>query len=119
MDRRKMLQFIIKIAISVAIIVFCSQIGRKLPTLAGLIATMPITSLIVLLWLWYDNPTEQGLMIEYAKGALWGIIPSAFFFLVAWFCFQKRLHISIVLGLSFAVWVAAAFVHQWLLGRQG
>ena len=42
---------VIKLLISVGVIVFCTQIGRKLPTLAGLIAVMPLTGLIVLLWL--------------------------------------------------------------------
>ena len=39
---------VIKLLISVSIIIFCTQIGRKLPTLAGLVAVMPLTGLIVL-----------------------------------------------------------------------
>jgi uncharacterized membrane protein (GlpM family) len=93
----------------------CSQIGRKLPTLAGLIAVMPLTGLIVLVWLYLDNPGNLSLMTNYTKGALWGIVPSVLFFLVAFLCFQKRLSLWIVLCASFAVWIIAAFVHQLLL----
>ncbi len=111
------MRFIIKLSISVAIIIFCTQIGKKLPTLAGLIAVMPLTGLIVLLWLYADNPGDFNLMIDYTKGALWGIVPSILFFLVAFFCFRKQLNLPIVLCASFAVWIAAAAVHQWLLNR--
>jgi len=64
------MRFVIKLLISVGIIVFCTQIGRKLPTLAGLIAVMPLTGLIVLLWLHTDKPQDFALLAEYTKGAL-------------------------------------------------
>ena len=111
------IRFIIKLLISVAVIIFCTQIGRKLPTLAGLIAVMPLTGLIVLLWLYADNVGDFNLMIDYTKGALWGILPSILFFLVAFFCFRRQLNLWIVLCASFAVWTIAAFIHQWLLNK--
>ena len=106
---------VIKLLISVSIIVFCTQIGRKLPTLAGLIAVMPLTGLIVLVWLYQDKPDNFNLMTEYTKGALWGILPSILFFLTAFMCFRKHLSLWIVLCASFTVWLIAAFTHQWLL----
>ena len=109
------MRFAIKLAISVSIIIFCTQISRRFPSLGGLIAVMPLTGLIVLLWLYSDNPNNFSLMIDYTKGALWGIIPSVLFFLVAFVCFHKHLPLWIVLCASFAAWIAAAFVHQWLL----
>ena len=115
-DKRSVcMRFAIKLLISVCVIAFCAQIGRKLPTLAGLIAVMPLTGLIVLIWLYMDNPGNFNLMNEYTKGALWGIVPSVLFFLVAFICFHKRLSLWIVLCASFAVWLVAAFIHQLLL----
>jgi len=107
----------IKILISVIIIVFCTQIGRRLPTLAGLVAVMPLTGLIVLVWLYTDNPDNFNIVIDYTKGALWGILPSILFFLTAFICFRKHLSLWIVLCASFAVWLIAAFFHQWLLHK--
>ena len=109
------MRFLIKLLISVGIIIFCAQIGRKLPTLAGLIAVMPLTGLIVLVWLCLDNPGNFNMMTDYTKGALWGIVPSVLFFLVAFLCFHKKLSLWIVLCASFAVWLVAAFIHQLLL----
>ena len=74
------MRFFIKLLISVCIIVLCTQIGRKLPTLAGLITVMPLTGLIVLVWLYMDNPGNFGVMNDYCKGALLGILPTILFF---------------------------------------
>ena len=111
------MRFVIKLLISIGVIVFCTQIGRKLPALAGLIAVMPLTGVIVMLWLYSENPENFTRMIDYSKGALWGILPSILFFLVAFMCFRKHLPLWIVLCASFAVWLMGAFVHQWLLGK--
>lgn len=111
------MRFVIKVLISVGIIVFCTQIGRKLPSLAGLIAVMPLTGVIVLVWLYLDNPGNFELMRNYTKAALWGIIPSILFFLVAFLCLKKQMAIWAVLCASFAVWVVTAAIHQWLLSK--
>ena len=109
------MKFVIKLLISVCVISICAAVARKVPTLAGLIAVMPLTGLIVLVGLYLDNPGNLTLMTDYTKGAVFGIVPSILFFLVAFVCFHKRLPLWIVLCTGSAVWIAAAFVHQWLL----
>ena len=110
------MDYLLKLTISVAVIILCTQIGKKLPSTAGLIATMPLTGLIILVWLYYDNRNNHELMINYTRGAVWGILPTIFFFLMAFFCFKNHLSLPIVLLASFAVWFIGALIHQWLLG---
>jgi uncharacterized membrane protein (GlpM family) len=109
------LKFFIKLFATVLIIIFCVQIGKKAPTLAGLIATAPITTLIVLLWLWSDKPGDFKLMADYTKGVLWGIIPTAIFFAAAFVCFKKNLSILPTLSISFTAWFVSAVIHQLIL----
>ena len=109
------MQFVFKLLISIAIIVFCTQIGRKFPSRGGLIATMPLTGVIVLVWLYSDNPGNFRLMENYTKGALWGIAPSIMFFIVAYLCFHKHFSLPLVLTASFGTWLVGAFIHQWFL----
>ena len=111
------MRFVIKILVSLCILTLCSWIVQKhkLPTLAGLIAVMPLTGLLVMVWVYLDNPGNFSVMTDYAKGALWGIVPSILFFLVAFLCFRRQLSLWIVLPVSFGVWLVAAAVHQWLL----
>ena len=108
-------QFVLKLALANGVIIICSQIGKKLPSLGGLIATMPLTGLIIMVWLYTEDPENVSTMKQYTKGALWGIGPSILFFLVAHYCFSRQLPLGLVLGLSFGVWAAGAAVHQWLL----
>ncbi len=62
------MQFTIKLLIAICVIIFCSQIGKRVPTLSGLIATMPLTALIVMVWLnleiriKYCVPASMGLL---------------------------------------------------------
>ncbi len=109
------MEFFVKILISVAIIIVCTQIGRSFPSLSGLIATMPIVSVIILVWIYSDNPGNFKLMEDFTRAALWGIIPSILFFVAAYISFVKHYPIGIVLCVSFGTWLVGAFVHQWLL----
>jgi len=109
------MKFVIKLLISMCVISICAAIVLKVPTLAGLIAVMPLTGLIVLVWLYLDNPGDFVLMTNYTKGVLWGIVPTLMFFLVAFLCFHRQLPLWLVLCASFAVWLVGAFFHQWLL----
>ena len=103
--------------LSVCVIVLCAQIARRQPRLGGLIAVMPLTGLAALVWLYVSNPTNFKDMTDFTQAALWGIIPSILFFLVAFFCFRRHMPLWKVLCASFSVWIVAAFVHQWLLKK--
>jgi len=107
--------FLIKLAVSNLIIVSCVLISRRFPTLGGLIATMPLTSLIVLIWLATDNPGNSRLLCEYTRGVLWGILPTLVFFVTAYLCLRKGGGLPIVLSVSGAVWLGGALLHQYLL----
>jgi len=107
--------FLIKLVISNLIIVASVLIGRRFPTLGGLIATMPLTSLIVLLWLASDNPGNIRLLGDYTRGVLWGILPTIGFFVAAFLCLRKGIGLPVVLAVAGAVWLGGALLHQFLL----
>ena len=107
--------FFVKLILSNLVIIGCAQLGKRFPSLAGLIATMPLTTLIVLLWLYNDQPGDTRELVAYTRGVLWGIGPTICFFAMAWFCFHRGYSLSLTLGLSFTVWLAGAALHQALL----
>ena len=109
------MQFALKIALSITVIIVCTQIGKKFPTLGGLIATMPLTGLIVLVWLYSDDPKNFSLLEDYTKGALWGIGPTILFFASAYTCFHMHFSLAVVLSVSFSVWFVGACIHQFVL----
>jgi uncharacterized membrane protein (GlpM family) len=109
------MQLALKLLISNFIILLCVWLGRRFPSLGGLIATVPITSLIVLFWLWHDNPGDRTILPAYVEGVFYGVIPTMLFFGAAWFCLKRGFHLPATLTVSFAVWIAAALLHQLLL----
>jgi uncharacterized membrane protein (GlpM family) len=109
------MDYIVKLAITISIIIICTQIGKNSPTLAGLIATMPLTGLIVLIWIYTDNPQRNDLIIDYTRGVVWGIVPTILFFLTALICLKKDLSFSMALCISSSVWLIGAFIHQWFI----
>lgn len=109
------MQFIIKLVVTVGIIVISSQIGKRFPSLAGLIATMPLTGLLVLMWLYTESPENKSIMVDYTRAAIWGIFPSIMFYFAAWFCFRRGMSLPGALGAGFGVWIIGAIVHQTFL----
>lgn len=83
--------------------------------MAGLVSVMPLTGLLVMVWVYLENKGNPEIMQSFTKGALWGSLPTFLFFTATFFCFKKNLPLSITLAASFSVWLGAAVVHQWIL----
>ena len=109
------MQILVKSAFSLVIILVATGIGKKFPSLAGLIGVMPLTGALVLVWMHLENRGNPDVMLAFTKGALWGILPSILFFFAAFFCFKRQLPLPIVLCISFGIWLTGAFAHQWFL----
>jgi len=97
------MQIPIKAITSAAIILAATVIGKKFLSTTGLIGVMPLTGALILVWMYLGNRGNPKVMQEFARGALWGILPSILFFLVAFVCFKKQLALPIVLLSSFGV----------------
>jgi uncharacterized membrane protein (GlpM family) len=108
------MSFILKVVL-VVVIVFCAEMGKKLPFLSALIATMPLTTLIVMLWIYGDTGGDIIKVNSFVRGVIWGAVPTVLFYIVVYFCFQKRLPLPAVLAAGFSVWAVGALVHQALL----
>jgi uncharacterized membrane protein (GlpM family) len=106
---------VIKIVISVSVILTCTWVGKRFPSLGGLLAVMPLTGLLVMVFLYFGTEKDSEKMLEYNRGALWGIIPSMMFFAVAFWAFKRQFSLPMVLTFSFSAWILGAAVHQYFL----
>jgi hypothetical protein len=66
---------VIKAAISGVIVAVVSEVARRYPGWGGLVASLPLTSLLAMLWLWRDTG-ETGRVAELAGSTFWFILPS-------------------------------------------
>jgi len=70
-----MLYLVIKAAISGVIVAAVSEIARRYPGWGGLVASLPLTSLLAMLWLWRDTSDGERIA-ELSTSTIWFIIPS-------------------------------------------
>jgi len=109
------MQFALKLLLANIVIISCLLLGRRLPALSGLIASMPLTTLVVLIWLHADNPGDNRVITNFVSGVFWGVIPTFLFFAVAWFCLRRGIPLFTTLATSMVVWLLGACVHQSML----
>jgi hypothetical protein len=76
-----MVYFAIKCALSGIIIAVVSEVAKRSPALGALIVSLPLVSLLGILWLWRDTgDTER--IATHAESTFWYVLPSLPMFLI-------------------------------------
>jgi hypothetical protein len=74
-------QFLLKVVVSALIVAGASELARR-STLAGaLLASLPLTSVLAMIWLWRDGATPAQIA-GFAGNILWLVLPSLLLFVV-------------------------------------
>ena len=77
---RAVLYLIIKAALSGVIVAAVSEVARRYPGWGGLLAALPLTSLLAMLWLWRDAHDSER-VAELSASTFWFVLPSLPMFL--------------------------------------
>ena len=70
-----MLYLIIKAALSGAIVAAVSEVARRYPGWGGLVASLPLTSLLAMVWLYRDSSDPER-VAELSVSTIWFFVPS-------------------------------------------
>ncbi len=100
-----MLYYIIKIAISAAVIVAVSEIAKRHSGVAALLAALPLISLLAFIWLHLEGATATAIG-ELSTQIFWLVLPSLVLFIV--------LPVLLRLGLNF--WLSLALACSATVG---
>ena len=76
-----MLYLFIKAALSGIIIAIDSEVAKRYPGFGALIASLPLVSLLGMIWLWRDKPDVPN-MAAHVESTFWFVLPSLPMFLV-------------------------------------
>jgi hypothetical protein len=57
-----------------------SEIGRRSPAFGALVASLPLVSLLAIIWLWRDT-RDTARIAAHAQATFWDVIPSLPMFL--------------------------------------
>lgn len=76
-----MWQLAAKALLSGALIVAIAEVGKRLPTLGALIASLPLVSVLGMILLWQGRPDAEN-MARHAEATFWYVLPSLPMFLL-------------------------------------
>ena len=91
-----MIYFIIKTLLTALIIVVVSEIAKKSSLLAAIIISIPLTSLVAFIWLYWDTRDAQKL-IDLSYHTIIMVIPSFVFFIILTLMLKLKQSFSISL----------------------
>jgi hypothetical protein len=76
-----MIYFVIKCTVSGIIIAVVSEVAKRSPAFGALIVSLPLVSLLGILWLWRDTGDAERIA-SHAESTFWYVLPSLPMFLV-------------------------------------
>ncbi|WP_227396095.1 DUF3147 family protein [Jeotgalibacillus aurantiacus] len=95
---------VVKIIVSAVIIAVVTEIARRFPTYGGIIAALPLVSLLSIFWL-YVQGTEKAELSKFALGVLWGFPATAVLLLIVFLSLKYSLNLFVGLGLGVSGWM--------------
>jgi len=76
-----MTYYLVKLFVSAGLIVAVSEVAKRSGYLGGLIASLPLVSLLAIGWMWFE--THDGAKVaDFSRSVFWFVLPSLLFFLV-------------------------------------
>lgn len=76
-----MLAFALRAALSGVMIALVALLARRSPALGALVASLPLVSVMGMMWLWHDTH-DSARLASHAEATLWYVIPSLPMFLL-------------------------------------
>lgn len=110
--------YLIKIAVSALIIVLVSEIAKRNSSFAALVASLPLTSLLAIIWMRVEG-SQVGQIAELSSQIFWLVLPSLLLFLLLPLMLKQGLAFWLSLGLASAATVICYLIIIPLLRRFG
>jgi hypothetical protein len=76
-----MLYLLVKALVSGALIAIASTVAKRYPGFGALVASLPLVSVLGMIWLWKDRPDAEN-MAKHAGATFWYVLPSLPMFLL-------------------------------------
>ena len=113
-----MLYLFIKAALSGAIVAAVSEIARRYPGWGGLVASLPLTSLLAMIWLWRDTGDPERIA-ALSTGAFWFILPSLPLFIILPLLIRSGIGFWASFAIAIGVTLALYALMFWAAPRLG
>ena len=113
-----MLYLAIKAGLSGIIIAIVSEVAKRYPGFGALIASLPLVSVLGMIWLWRDKPDVPN-MAAHVEATFWFVLPSLPMFLLIPWMLRSGVSFWVALAIGCAVTIALYLGMTWLGPRIG
>ena len=113
-----MTYLLIKATVSGIIVMAVSEVARRSPGLGGLIASLPLVSILAMIWLWQDAADTERVAAQ-SEATFWFVLPSLPMFLVVPAMLRHGLGFWSALALSCLLTMGLYSLMIWALARFG
>ncbi|WP_114229111.1 MULTISPECIES: DUF3147 family protein [Sphingomonas] len=108
----------VKALVSGAIVAAVSEIAKRYPGFGALVASLPLVSVLGMLWLWNDKPDAAN-MAAHAQATFWFVLPSLPMFLLIPALLRNGVGFYLSLALGCALTVLLYLLMVWAGPRFG
>lgn len=109
---------ILKFAISAAVLVAVSEISKRSSFIGGLVASLPLTSLLAMMWLWRDTH-DSAKISALSTSIFWLVLPSLVLFVALPLLLKRGVAFYPALGASITIMLACYGAMIFGLGKFG
>ena len=111
-----MTYLIVKAALSGVIVMMVSEVARRSPGIGGLIASLPLISVLAVIWLWRDTADAERIA-THLESTFWYVLPSLPMFLVMPALLRYGVSFWTALALSCVLTMTLYWITVWLMTR--
>ncbi len=113
-----MLYLLLKATVSGALVAVVSEAAKRSPGVGGLIASLPLISVLAMVWLWLDTRDPVRLAAQ-AEATFWFFLPSVPMFLIIAVLLRRGVGFWLALGVGCLVTVLLYATMAWSAPRLG
>ena len=107
-----------KALLSGALIAAISEIGKRLPVLAALVAALPLVSILAMILLWRERPVPEQ-VAHFSEATFWLVLPSLPMYLVMAALLRHGEPFWLSLALGCALTAVLYLIMLWVAPRFG
>lgn len=113
-----MLYLVVKAVLSGVVIALVSEIAKRSPGFAALVASLPLVSVLGMIWLWRDTADTER-MAAHAGATFWYVLPSLPMFLLIPLLLKRGVAFYPALAAGCALTVGLYLAMVWIAPKAG
>ena len=106
--------FLIKIISSAVIIGIVTELARRFPVYGGIIAALPLISILSIIWLTVQGESTQNIN-KFTLGVLAGFPATVIMLVVIYIALKQSVHLALAISLGIVAWGVFLIIQKFIV----